>query len=380
MTYLDQNIPVDVAYLDFKKAFDSVPHRRLIHKLKGYGIDGNIICWIEDFLKDRTQFVSINGNKSDNVEVTSGVPQGSVLGPTLFIYYINDLPDVTDSSSEIFADDTKGFNPIRSEADHVKQQSCIDSFVDWSIKWMLGFNTGKCNMMHLGKNNPNFEYTIKNGDTVCPLNITTCEKDLGVYMDPLLKFDEHITRTVKKARSLSGMILRSITGRTSDILIPLFIGLVRPVLEYANPVWSPMYKKDIIRVESVQRHFTKRISGLNHLSYHERLRALNIPSLEYRRSRGDMIETYKIVHNIYDKLTTKTLFKKNDCITRTNSKKLFKPHCVTKKFQHFFSNRIINTWNSLPERIVNAESLNVFKNTLDRYWGDLKFMTVTDEV
>ena len=92
-----------------------------------------------------------------------------------------------------------------------------------------------------------------------------------------------------------------------------------------------------------------------------------------------MIETYKIVHNIYDKLTTKTLFKKNDCITRTNSKKLFKPHCVTKKFQHFFSNRIINTWNSLPERIVNAESLNVFKNTLDRYWGDLKFMIVTDE-
>ena len=324
--------------------------------------------------------MSINGHKSENVEVTSGVPQGSVLGPTLFIYYINDLPDVTDSSSEIFADDTKGFNPVQSEEGQIKQQSCIDSFVDWSIKWLLGFNTSKCNIMHLGKNNPRYEYTIKSGDTVCPLSVTTCEKDLGVYIDPHLNFKEHITKTVKKARAMSGMILRSINGRTSDILIPLFIGLVRPVLEYANPVWCPMYKQDIKRVEKVQRQFTKKISGVNHLDYEDRLQALNIPSLLYRRSRGDMIETYKIVHDIYDKLTTKTLLKINKFTTRTNSHKLLKPRFHTKKFQHFFSNRIINKWNSLPERIVNATSLNVFKNTLDRHWGHLKFNTDIDKV
>ena len=99
MTYLDQGIPVDVAYLDFRKAFDSVPHKRLVHKMKGYGVDGNLLLWIEDFLKDRTQFVSVNGQISEKVNVTSGVPQGSVLGPKLFIYYINDLPSVTDSKS-----------------------------------------------------------------------------------------------------------------------------------------------------------------------------------------------------------------------------------------------------------------------------------------
>ena len=143
--------------------------------------------------------------------------------------------------------------------------------------------------MHLGKNNPRYKYTIKSGDTVCPLSITTCEKDLGVYIDPHLNFKEHITKTVKKARAMSGMILRSINGRTSDILIPLLIGLVRPVLEYANPVWCPMYKEDITRVEKVQRQFTKKISGVNHLDYEDRLQALNIPSLLYRRSRGDMI-------------------------------------------------------------------------------------------
>ena len=267
MTYLDQNILVDVVYLDFKKAFDSVPHKRLIHKMKGYGVEGNLLDWVTDFLKDRTQFVSVNGCNSESVPVTSGVPQGSVLGPTLFIYYINDLPTVTDSKSKIFADDTKGFNPIRDQDDHTKQQECIDSFVKWSVKWLLGFNTTKCNMMHLGKNNPRHKYTINNGDEVCNLNITTCEKDLGVYIDPLLDFNEHMAKTVKKARSITGMILRNINGRTYDILVPLFVGLVRPILEYANPVWSPIYRKDIDMIEKVQRNFTKRVSGLNRLTY-----------------------------------------------------------------------------------------------------------------
>ena len=374
MSYLDENIPVDVAYLDFRKAFDSVPHKRLIHKLNGYGVEGNLLHWITDFLSERTQFVSINDCKSEKVPVTSGVPQGSVLGPTLFIYFINDLPTVSDSTSKIFADDTKGYNPIHSPEDQVKQQSCIDAFVEWSIKWLLGFNFDKCNIMHLGKNNPHYQYTINNGTDRVVLKTTHCEKDLGVYIDPLLNFQEHITTTVKKARSLTGLILRSVTGRTGDILLPLFIALVRPILEYANPVWCPMYKKDIERIEKVQRHFTKRICGLNKLSYPERLKELNLPSLEYRRARGDMIETYKMTHDIYDNLTTNSLItQNNNSITRSNTNKLFKQRFNTKQFQHFFSNRIINNWNSLPEEIVNCKTLNSFKNGLDRYWGGYKF-------
>ena len=317
--------------------------------------------------------MSVNGQESERVAVTSGVPQGSVLGPTLFIYYINDLPEVTESGSKIFADDTKGFNPIKSDEDHIKQQECIDSFVEWSVKWLLGFNTGKCNMMHLGKNNPKHTYTIKNGDEICELSVTTCEKDLGVYIDPLLDFNEHISKTLKKARSVAGMILRHITGRTADILVPLFVGLVRPIIEYANPVWCPMYRKHIDLIEKVQKRFTKRICGLNNLTYEERLKKLNLPSLEFRRARGDMIETYKIIHGVYDSTTTTSLYTKNSNNTRTNTNKLFKPRCATKKYQHFFTNRIVNNWNSLPDEIVCAESLNVFKNTLDKHWGYLKF-------
>ena len=170
------------------------------------------------------------------------------------------------------------------------------------------------------------------------------------------------------------MILRNINGRTYDILVPLFVGLVRPILEYANPVWSPIYRKDIDMIEKVQRNFTKRVSGLNRLTYPERLRRLDLPSLEFRRARGDMVETFKIMKGMYDEATTKTLVTRNtNSITRNNDNKLFKHRCNTNKFLHFFTNRIINKWNSLPREIVCADSLNSFKNKLDKHWGYLKY-------
>ena len=148
---IDNNIPVDVAYLDFRKAFDSVPHQRLLEKLKGYGITGNVYKWIEDFLSSRSQFVSVNGTRSERVPVTSGVPQGSVLGPTLFIYFINDLPSVPKCKNIFFADDTKAHQAISSLIDQTMLQSSIDDMVDWSLVWLLLFNSDKCGMLHLGK-------------------------------------------------------------------------------------------------------------------------------------------------------------------------------------------------------------------------------------
>ena len=170
------------------------------------------------------------------------------------------------------------------------------------------------------------------------------------------------------------MIFRAITSRSSDILIPLYVALVRPNLEYANVVWCPYLKKDIQRLENVQRHFTKKVSGLSKLSYTERLRMLNLPSLEYRRLRGDLIETFKILNNIYDPLTTHNLF----CIdtdkrTRSHPFKLHKTRFNTTKFQHFFTNRIINTWNSLPKHVVTSDSLNTFKNKVDLHFHSYKF-------
>ena len=371
---LNNKTPVDAAYLDFRKAFDSVPHERLMVKLRGYGISGNIYSWVKDFLSNRTQFVSINGVSSEKGLVTSGVPQGSVLGPTLFIYFINDLPSVTSCPNKIFADDTKAHKGIKSPNDNELLQNAINAMVDWSEKWQLGFNGQKCAMLHLGKNNPVYKYTIKHGNEHIDLKVTTCEKDLGVHVDPLLKFDDHMATQSKKARGIAAMIFKSMISRESEILIPLYTALVHPHLEYGNIIWCPYKKKDKDVIEKVQQHFTKRVAGMNSLSYEERLKCLKLPSLAYRRLRGDLIETYKIMHEIYDPLTTKSLFK----IDKTNKLrshcyKLIKPRVNTTLFQNFFTNRIITAWNSLPEEVVTASSLNLFKNKLDQCLQQYRF-------
>ena len=373
---LDKDIPVDAAYLDFRKAFDSVPHKRLISKLSGYGVRGPVLAWITDFLTNRYQYVSINNEKSEQVPVTSGVPQGSVLGPSLFIYFINDLPDVTNSLLKIFADDTKVYSAINSEEDRDKLQHSIDQMVKWTDKWMIKFNGDKCKILHLGKNNPKYQYFIKEGEEVTVLKETKCEKDLGVNVDPELNFNDHIHITVKKGRKMSGLILRNLISRDGIILLPLYKSLIRPVLEYGNAVWSPYWKKDIQIIEKVQQHFTKRINGLKDLSYEERLVKLKLPSLEYRRLRGDLIEVFKIVNNIYDHETTNNLFKRDlESKTRAHSYKLTKDRALTRKYLHFFSNRVINNWNGLPEHIVSSKSLNLFKNRIDEHFSKLKYTT-----
>ena len=156
-------------YLDFRKAFDTVPHERLLNKLHGYGVRGNVLNWVRDFLSDRSQFVSINDQMSSKINVTSGVPQGSVLGPTLFIYFINDLPQVANTFFKIFADDTKAYLPIHNVSDQASLQETVDKLVEWSEKWLLKFNGSKCKVLHIGKNNPKYQYTISDDGNVSVL-------------------------------------------------------------------------------------------------------------------------------------------------------------------------------------------------------------------
>ena len=376
MFSLDNKIPVDAAYLDFSKAFDSVPHQRLLHKLHAYGVRGKVLDWVKSFLSDRTQYVSINNEQSSAIPVTSGVPQGSVLGPTLFIYYINDLPDATDQIVRLFADDSKIYSEIRNEDDSKNLQKGIDNLVEWSSRWLMKFNAKKCKILHLGKNNPNHEYFMTNGTEVNKLDSTTCEKDLGVNVDPLLSFDNHINMACSKGRQLSGMILNTLTCRCSEILVPLFKAIIRPHLEYANAVWSPYKVKHIKLIEQVQRNFTRMIDGMRHLEYSQRLRMLKLPSLEFRRFRGDLIEVFKLTHEIYDPLTTQSLLSSTLFpYTRNNSYKLQKKHTNTTHYKHFFTNRVIDSWNNLPYEIVNAENVNQFKNMIDHHFHNLKYST-----
>ena len=384
MENLDNKIPTDAIYLDLSKAFDTVPHLRLVNKLRGYGIGGNLLEWIKDFLTDRSQFVSVNDSCSDKIPVHSGVPQGSVLGPILFIYYINDMPSVTNCNLKIFADDTKAYTPVTSLNDQDKLQTCINNLSNWTDLWLLKFNSAKCKVLHLGENNPHYDYYMKVNDSLVKLEETTAEKDLGVIIDPTLSFTDHINTTVNKARSLSGLINISITYKSSDIMLPLYKAFIRPILEYANPVWHPHLRKDIDLLESVQRLFTKRIIGLQSLEYHRRLELLKLPSLEFRRMRGDLIQVYKICHDLYDPITTKHLLKlQNDpttsnpsnITTRAHPYKLTKYRTNSKKYKYFFTNRVITLWTSLPEAVVCAPTMNLFKNLLDTHLNNYKYNT-----
>ena len=211
--------------------------------------------------------------------------------------------------SKIFADDTKAYQEIIDFNDHLILQESIDAMVEWGEKWLSFFNNEKCKVLHMGKDNPRHTYTMKDGTKLNNLVITECEKDLGVYIDSDLSFDDHIKTTINKAKNMCYLIMRTFTYKSPSIMVPLFKSLIRPFIEYGNCVWAPYKCSDIDAIESIQRYFTKRIIGCSHLSYVERLKKLNLPSLSYRRMRGDMIEVFKIAHNFYDPQTTAKLLK-----------------------------------------------------------------------
>ena len=267
----DLGIPVDEIYLDFAKAFDKVPHQRLLYKLRKLGIEGVLLTWIESFLSGRSQSVKVRNSQSDFIPVTSGVPQGSVLGPLLFIAFIVDLPCVISSASKIFADDTKLYRKIESIEDSDLLQQDLNSLSDWCKTWGMAFNTSKCVIMHYGKDNHNYLYH-------------TCStlKDLGVMISSNLKPEEQISRCVEKANSMVGMIRRTFTYVDSDIFLKTYKVFVRPILEYCQEVWSPFLQKDIDDIEKVQRRATKIIPGFSDMTYEERLEKLNLFKLSDR--------------------------------------------------------------------------------------------------
>jgi hypothetical protein len=190
---LDNRNAIDAIYLDFQKAFDTVPHQRLINKLQSYGICGNILGWIGDFLANRKQKVVINGTGSDWTTVTSGIPQGSVLGPILFTTYINDLPDVVQNIAKLFADDTKVYAVVNKKEEQHSLQNDINNLVLWSDKWLLKFNKSKCKHVHLG-HATNTKYKMGENE----INQVTEENDLGILIDDKLKFQQHINQQTKK--------------------------------------------------------------------------------------------------------------------------------------------------------------------------------------
>ena len=293
---------------------------------------------------------------------TPGIPQGSILGPILFTVFINDLPDCVHSVCKIFADDTKVYDSCTNQA---RLQDDLHSLHDWSNKWQLHFNASKCKCLHYGRGNPITKYTITPMDASATIQDCTEEKDLGVIFDDTLKFDIHITTAINKANMMIGLIRRNFSFIDKDTFNKLYKALVRPHLEYAHCIWYPQFKRQSVAIENVQRRATKLVQNISRWPYESRLRMLNLPSLKYRRLRGDMIQVFKIL-NDKDDIKSEHFFSEPMVqYTRGHDHKLYVAACKTISRKYSFSHRVVQVWNSLPNIVVCAKDTNQFKKLLD---------------
>ena len=285
----------------------------------------------------------------------------------LFTIFINDLPAGLSCRCKIFADVTKLYDSANNYANLQKDLLILEK---WSDKWKLHFNMDKCKVMHIGKLNPKFDYPMLKNKKDIIIKKCTYEKDLGVTFDDNLQFDAHVQRVINKANSMIGIISRTFTYLNKRILVNLNKTLVRPHLEFGNEIWFPTLKRQSAAIEKVQRRATQILNELKHISYDECMKNLTLPSLKYRRLRGDMILIYKLMNGLVDIdwhcffTLTKTK------IIRCSKHKLFIKYSTTSIRKNTFSNRSVPVWNALNDN--TALSLNHFKNLLDK---DPKFKT-----
>ena len=371
---IDDGKPVDVIYLDFQKAFDKVPHIRLINKLQALGIRGSVLNWIREWLKNRVQRVVINGEESDWIPVSSGVPQGSVLGPILFIIYINDIDENILSLILKFADDTKLVREVSTLEERNKLIEDLSNVFKWSEDWQMHFNIDKCKVMHLGKKNIGNDYHM--GGKL--LEVVEEERDLGVIMSNKFKVDKQCVNAAKKANQILGLIYRTFSCKDKEIILKLYKSLVRPHLDFCSQVWRPYLQKDITLIERVQKRATRMVHGFKGLDYEVRLKKLGLTTLETRRIRADLLEVYKIMNKL-EGLDENLFFERRcrvmDPVTsiassislRKNSCSIFKKRFRLNTGKFSFGNRVVNEWNKLPDSVILEKNINAFKGKLDIY-------------
>ena len=378
---LNNGDEVDVIYLDYAKAFDKVDHNILLAKLKKYGIKGKMYGWIKEFLSARTQTVVVEGKKSSFKIVISGVPQGTVIGPILFILYINDLVNILKHSRGLsFADDTKLTKAIKGINCMALLQEDLWLVTAWSLLNNMELHEKKFEVLNYSLN-PSWllrqlpftagctEYLTSEGHSIQPKNTV---RDLGVLISSSRSWSPHINEIAQSANKIASWVLGVFKDRSPAVMMTLFKSMVRSKLEYCCPVWNPSKVQDIQALENVQRNFTRRVSGCQNLDYWDRLKKLNILSLQRRRERYCIIHVWKMLHHFAPNDIGMTF---NDHI-RLGTKVVIPPVnkvqvSVRTDYDNSFKIKAAKLWNLLPKTVNTATSLDQFKAALGKFLKEI---------
>ena len=389
---LNKSSRIDIVYFDFSKAFDTVNHDIIIHKLKHqYGIDGLLLQFIKIYLKDRKQQVIIGGSKSSSLPVYSGIPQGSILGPLLFVLFINDMFSVIDNNTSIalYADDTKIWREINCDVDQIELQKDIDSLYQWSINNKMKFHPDKCKALavtnkFLSFALPFYEFIYNlNGNY---LSYTRYEKDLGVHIDTNLNWTAHCKVIATKANQTLGFVRRTCHfSKCSNQRRVLYLALVRSIFEHCSPIWSPQTTGAFDMLDVIQRRAVKWIHKEPFVSYTDnefllKQKSLDLLPLNTKFTYTDLVLFHKIVYetvnigmpNYIMKCTSSEVTR----ITRQNASVAdntdnFKYKCsVIPKvdaFKNSFFVRTYKKWNQVPLYIRSIPDSNTFSSSLKEH-------------
>jgi len=379
---LEKGLNVDTIYLDFSKAFDKVDHNIVMDKLEILGISGKVHKWIQSFLTERYQRVIVNGFLSEPMHMKSGVPQGSVIGPLLFLVLISDIDQNLTSHTSSFADDTRILRAILNYLDCNALQSDLDSVLQWSIDNNMTFNNSKFELIRYGTNQDlkeNTFYTRSDGEHI----EETCHvRDLGVTMSNTATFSEHINKIAESARDMCSWILRTFKSRSPELMLTTWKSLVLPILDYCSQLWCPIAKGEIQKLEKIQQSFTRKIKlNTPGLDYWDRLRYLRLYSLERRRERYRILYVWKILENLVPNIAsegkdgfTKVHSARNGVFVKLPPFKTSIPPKLRKLREGTLQIHGAKLFNSLPKEIrgLTGCSLHKFKQNLDAFLSTIQ--------
>ena len=354
---------IDCIFLDFSKAFDKVPHERLLLKLHHYGVRGRLLSWIRDFLSQRTQQVILEGNKSNISSVTSGVPQGTVLGPLLFLIFINDMPDFVSSNIRLFADDALLYRCIQTPDDITILEEDIENLQVWERRWLMSFNADKCEVLRVSNKRNNIIGSSPYSIHGTPLRTVDEAKYLGVTIHKNLSWKPHVHNICNKGNSTLGFIRRNLRKCPKNIKEQAYNTYVRPTLEYSSTVWDPHTKGLISQIDMIQRRAARFVLS----NYNQRdsvtlmLKDLGWRTLYERRAQSKVIMLYKIVHGLVAVPASQPYLFKSSDHTRGHHLKFMQQHCRIRVFESSFFPSVVSLWNALPSSTLSATTTEAFR-------------------